>query len=493
MNRILKNLSQSFAFMLCLSLSRDIIAAEPLKLEVTLNATKSYQTVDGFGVNFNPAQWRDGNLESAINLLVDDLGCSMIRFDPTGLAEWLDPSRRDAYGTWPKEYLKEVYTSKMFHDAWASFRALNVKGIEPFFNISGRIPAGLGRKDNPRRLADFDGYAEMLATMLQWARKEEGLRFRFIGPFNETDYGFPEGPRLETDDLIAATDALLKKLDAHKMADIQLILADDSQPSMERTEAILKHPEWKERVRAFGLHTYGDGDEVDASGWNDGLSPHATVLRKVQESSFNHSAGWMTEYGDLDLSGIIENEIGWRSTRRLLKFMNEGYSAGLIWDGFDNLHKHDNAWSTYGILSTDTNHWTYTPKPRYFAARQMFRFVRPGFVRIAVEPMHPPANQDPYAGARDPFRHLLLSAFVYPDRSRFTFIGMNRSEKEIQMTVSLKGIQPGTSFQTVNCFTTSSSSLCQKTGSTVIKEGQFTLKISPNSIFTMTTYKPTGE
>jgi hypothetical protein len=141
-------------------------AQEP-QLSITLDATTTFQTVDGFGVNINPAQWRDGNLKPALDMLVDDLGCTLFRLDPTGLAEWLDPSKRLANGSFAPEYLKEVYTSEVFRDAWATFRALNVKGIKPFLNASGRIPPGLGRVDNPKRLADFDGYAEMVATMVE--------------------------------------------------------------------------------------------------------------------------------------------------------------------------------------------------------------------------------------------------------------------------------------------------------------------------------------
>ena len=147
---------------------------EPLRLSLALDASKTFQTIDGFGVNFNPAQWREGNLQPAITLLVGDLGCTLFRLDPTGLAEWLDPAKRNSDGAWPPAYLQEVYTSKVFRDAWAAFRALNVKGIQPFLNVSGRIPAGLGRQDNPRRLADFDGYAEMVVTMAQWARSFPG-------------------------------------------------------------------------------------------------------------------------------------------------------------------------------------------------------------------------------------------------------------------------------------------------------------------------------
>jgi hypothetical protein len=148
----------------------------------------------------------------------------------------------------------------------------------------------------------------------------------------------------------------------------------------------------------------------------------------------------MTEYGDLDQSGLIEHEIGWRSTRRMLRLLNEGLSAGLVWDAFDNFHEHDAAWSTYGLLATDTNSWKHTPKPRFFAAKQVFRFVRPGFMRVTVNPEKPEAKSDPYAGYRDPFRHLLVCASVSPDHKDFSVVGMSRLEVPCTVSVRLTGL-----------------------------------------------------
>ena len=58
------------------------------KIRLVADAGRTYQTVEGFGVNINPGQWNEGNLKQAIDLLVDDLGSVQFRFDCTGLANW---------------------------------------------------------------------------------------------------------------------------------------------------------------------------------------------------------------------------------------------------------------------------------------------------------------------------------------------------------------------------------------------------------------------
>jgi hypothetical protein len=47
-------------------------------------------------------------------------------------------------------------------------------------------------------LIDYDAYAEMVVSMAAWARNHENLYFSLFAPFNETDFGFPEGPRLSS-------------------------------------------------------------------------------------------------------------------------------------------------------------------------------------------------------------------------------------------------------------------------------------------------------
>jgi hypothetical protein len=458
-------------------------------LAITLDAAITFQTIDGFGVNLNPAQWRDGNLKPALDLLVDDLGCTLFRFDPTGLAEWLDPAKRQPDGQFPADYLKEVYTSKVFRDAWAAFRALNAKGIKPFLNTSGRIPPGLGRKDDPKRLADFDGYAEMVATMVKWAREQEHLQFTMLAPFNETDLGFPEGPKIDQREIVSVVEAVIKHLDAHGLADVKLILMDDAGPSKSRIDQILRHPAWADRVVAFGLHSYGDGDEGDSTGWQGGSSAYGQIAQAVRSSAYAKCPVWMTEYGDLDQSNLIEREIGWRSTRRLLKFLNEGLSAGLVWDALDNFHEHDAAWSTYGLLATDQNSWKYSPKPRYFAAKQVYRFVKPGFIRVATSPTNKLDKADPYANWRDPHRHLLLSAFVSPDRKDFTIVGMSRLEVPCTITVRLAGVDDEALKKPLHPYQTNAELSCQPGEPIDVNNREFSVEIAPRTIFTLSTCK----
>src|SRR6266496_3999068 len=73
---------------------------DPKPFQVMDNAAtfKHVRPLEGFGVNINPALWNNGSLKPAIDYLVDELGCTIFRFDCFGQANWLDPSKRDANG-----------------------------------------------------------------------------------------------------------------------------------------------------------------------------------------------------------------------------------------------------------------------------------------------------------------------------------------------------------------------------------------------------------
>jgi len=318
-------------------------AAEPaLRAAVTIDVATRFQRIDGFGVNLTPAQWRGGALKPTLDLLVDDLGTSLVRLDCYGKADWLDPARRGTDGHWPEAYLAGVYRSRVFAECWDTFRHLTAKGVDVHLNVSGRVPAAWTGPDG-QTLVDFDAYAEMAVSLARWAREKEGLRFTRLAPFNETNLGFPEGPKVRDADVLPAVRAVAKGMDAAGLGDVKLVVACDAPPiERARFSPMLEALDLVGRVSAFSTHTYGDGDEGDATpGWYDGESERAALVKAVAASPHQGASVWMTEYGDLDQTGLVEWQFAWRSARRLMRMLADGFHAALAWDAFDNLHEHD--------------------------------------------------------------------------------------------------------------------------------------------------------
>ncbi|UCC22798.1 MAG: hypothetical protein JSW23_01640 [Planctomycetota bacterium] len=462
----------------------EVLGERPVK-EAVLNAEKEFQVIDGFGANINPAQWREGNLKTAIDLLVDELGGSLFRFDCYGQANWLDPSKRDEEGLYPEAYLEEVYTSKVFKDAWETYRYMQSKGVKLFLNVSGRIPAELAGPDG-EHLVDYDGYAEMVVSLVKWAREREGLEFTLFGPYNETDLGRQEGPRLYLNDCLPATKAIVKKMKSAGLGDVKLMVMDDSWVHLDNLEEFLNDAELAGSIGCFAIHTYGNGLYADGGdSWYLNPSRFKKMTERVSKSRYKECPVWMTEYGDLDQSEEIEFGIAWRSTRRLLRFLNDGVSAGLVWDGYDNYHKHDESWSIYGLLRTDREKWEYAPKRRFYSAKQVFRYVKPGFKRVEVAALKEDRDHI-YYYATNPLRHILMSGFVSPDKGDFTAVGMSTIEHDVFLNMKLEGLSPAASKR-VRYYRTSRDEDCRKVEEIKIKDGSVKVLVKEGSIFTLTT------
>src|SRR5437588_12195510 len=54
---------------------------------IAVNPAERFQTIDGFGVNFNGTYFRDAQ-KPMVDMLIDDLGATIFRLDPYGLLNW---------------------------------------------------------------------------------------------------------------------------------------------------------------------------------------------------------------------------------------------------------------------------------------------------------------------------------------------------------------------------------------------------------------------
>ena len=435
---------------------------------------KHVRPLEGFGVNINPALWNNGSLKPAIDYLVDELGCTIFRFDCFGQANWLDPSKRDANGKYSDTYLTQVYTSKVFEDSWNTFRYLNTKGVQTFFSVSGKTPTAFGSNNT---LSDYTGYAEMVVTMLDWARNKEGLTFSLFSPFNETDFGAPEGPKIINGSITTAIQAVITKLQEHGLNDIKLDVMDDlniAQNNLDRISLILNSASVSPFISKFGFHTYWTPEELNLSmsDWWATKTGYGKVYDNIKKSSYQNCSVWMSEFGHNELTAP-EWDFLWFSTKRLLKALKENFNAGIYWDAFDNYHKHDAAWTTYGLLYTDTVHWTYTPKKRFYALKQVYRYVKPAYEMVSLVPNYS--------------NHTYLLSFVSTDRTNFTIVGMSETGADAQLNINLDSLDVQAYGKKVFLYRTSQNENCSKIQEITQNNKSLTIPLLANSIFTLTT------
>jgi hypothetical protein len=432
-------------------------------LQVSVDPNDAHQVIDGFGVNINPVDhWRDGALAPTVDRLIDDLGATIFRLDPYGFTNWVDPAGRIGPSAMNPERLAEVYRSARVRDAWGMARHLNERGVEFILNVSGVVPPWMCTADG-ETLVDLEAYAELLVSLAAWARNEEGLRFTLFGPFNETDLGPPEGPSLDPGGLANATALVAGRFAAAGLGDLRLVVADQGRYDLDFVRPLADEPALRDVVSVIGMHCYSD-------------IPLSAVPEFLAERGLPGWRYWLTEYGELDQSGEMEWEAAVTSTRRLLQGLRDGARAALVWDAYDNFHGHDDAWTIWGIMRTARHR--YTPKKRYFAAKQVYRFVPPGSRRIGVA-----AGSEPGSGATPS-----LAAFTTEDGG-LTLVGLHEGDAPLVLDIGGLGHLAG---QPADVHVTDPQRACERIASFPLGQ-RLQLGVPGPSVFTLTTVATDGE
>lgn len=433
------------------------------KLDIYINGNRAYQKIDGFGVNINSKYWDQDRLIPTMDLLREDLGATLYRVDIWGKSNWVDPTSQVGPSSLNEANYSAIYQGDIFQRGWAMMRYLNSHGIEPYLTASGDVPTWMLGPDR-KLLADYDAFCEMQVSMVDWAKNKEHLRFTLFGPLNEIDVGSPEGPSVNPVEFAKVLEILDEKLTRRELGDIRLVVPETGFGTSYLKE-ILRIRKLIKRIDVFGLHDYSDIPR----------DQYQEVLDLLKDTSYTNCRLWMTEFGDLEQSGEKEWYVGWWMTSRLFDQLENGFNGALVWDAYDNYHDHDEAWTIYGLLRTGLR--LYTPKKRYYASKQVFRYVLPGFERLEVSSV--PSD-------------LRVLAFANTKRTQFTLVGMNNSYKSYHLNVTLGGFQDNVIAGKVAYFRTSENENCYRIGEIPVRGANYPFtgidaQVSPDSIFTLAT------
>ncbi|MGI9071568.1 MAG: hypothetical protein ACR2JB_09710 [Bryobacteraceae bacterium] len=450
-------------------------SAEDLRsAQIQVDVSQRFQSIDGFGVNFNGTYFRDAQ-KPMIDMLINDLGATIFRLDPYGLSNWeaANDDNDAKHMNW--EYYNDRYSIPEFEAAWAAARYLNSRGIRPFLALSGIAPEWMLDKNAPPAKhkigahaqdlskpyhlnpAMYDEFAEEVVSLAVYARTKAHIDFKYFGPINETDCYPAEGPRIDPDEAPRALNAIVHRLRQEGLGDVRLVVAEQCDLQNNYIGPILESNDLMNQVGAFGFHSYG----------SDSLTPQVGRLNRTKYAPFVRV--WLTEYGDLnDLDRSAANDwtgFSLAAARRALRAINEGASATLFWDAYDNYHEHYPRFTYYGLMQ-NADH-VYSPKKRYYAAKQLYHFVRPGARRIA-------SSTDS--------SNLLLSAFYDGARGEVVLVGVKQggpNRAEIHLTGLDRLPARWDLYQTTQQLN------CVKTDEIGVKDGVVQVDLPGDSIFTL--------
>ncbi len=380
------------------------VVAQPLETDVQIDAGIRYQTIDGFGVNINAAWWLDGEyrdanvVRPAVDMLIDSLGATIFRvvIEET---DWEVANDDKDPENFNMPCYNRVFSGQRFRGTWSTLHYLNQRGISDrlIINFMGAPPAAdpLAKPDPARSwMGDInysidpsmeDEFVETITAFLYYARNTEKIDFNLVSPMNETDIvsstkgpehpdGIVEGPNMpDAVQYVRVLRKFAEKLDRIGMGDVRLIAPDAAGDKLFNAcfVEILKDQYLVEKLAGWGVHQYGK----DAANYRNTIANNQNPVGTY----------WVTE------TAGINNLIGQ---------LDDNAAGHLFWDGFDCVYQHGRR-NGYG--SNPPNDWVFwekeqgrpllafnqpdqswSPRKQFYEFSQLFKFVKPGAVRIGA-------------------------------------------------------------------------------------------------------------
>ena len=439
-------------------------------VSVTIDGSQARQVIEGFGANINHRSWNDKDLEPVLDALIDRAGMTLFRviFDK---ADWEAVNDDSSPTVMNWSYYNQIYSTSDFQKMWDLSAYLNRRGVTDglMFNFQGIGPSWMGGGTlTPGYEAEW---AEMVASLLTYARNTQHLQFSLVGPANEPDI-VPQGIQMTAEQYVSALSALANLLDANGLSDVRLVGPDRGYTSTAWLSAMMENPVIMAKLAHFGLHSYED----DASG-------SAGIYDFLHQSAYPDRTYWMTEFNawcescERNQGGTNSWEYASSAARYLLYHLAYGASAAMVWEGYDSQYNYysPGQWSYWGLFAVDNTNAvpkTYTPRKIFYTLAQFSKFIRPGAQQIDVSPWATPPP---------------ALAFYHHESGQLTLTGINPNSEARMLSGILTNLPRVASLDLY--YTDSTTNLCQS-ASFPVTDGYFEAFVPPNCVFTLVGFDP---
>jgi MYXO-CTERM domain-containing protein len=344
---------------------------------LTVDGAKTLQTMDGMGININVNSWNGGELEPALDLLVDVHGSSLVRVirDPM---DWVPSEASIApLHALDETTLKQIYETPRMQDIWSTIAYLNKKGVGGrgvILNFMGWTPkwlGGSGAYGAPSHITPGkEGeWATMVASLVYYGRKKRNLDFLLLSPLNEQDWNCLEGPCLDSAQYRTALEKLVAELDSMGLSDIRLVGPDCAGSTAGYLPAMMASSPVAAKTDRFGLHLYGG-----AASPGTAYPGKSYWLTETAASCSNCDTAGTPAQGEWAFASQTNDQV--------LDDLDNGLTGVLLYDGYDSFYYHHDSLGFWGLLSYASK--AYAPRKRFYANAQLAHFIRPGFVGIGT-------------------------------------------------------------------------------------------------------------
>lgn len=401
--------------------------AEPQ--EVTIDAAKRYQMIEGFGTSLRTWEEKYRSLYGGREFqraYAEEAGCAMLRVSLDGsvpsepIEDWREISHRDFDAPGPgsrtrllTEFARGVRRFNpdlrvigtvwsppawmKFNDAMTDERSAAIQGND-YKDVRNRV-----------RPKYYRHFAQWVAEMAKLYRAE-GVPLYAVSPGNEVMFTQKfESCVWSAEDYAKIVGMLGRTLEREGLEEVKVFGPETmtghnwSLANPIYVKKLMGDPEAAEQLDLFATHGYPHGFEADPAGGN--AKPFWKLIRRYERPY------WITEGGTRGhdwpepLTGIaaqIHNSL-----------VRGGVSAFLAWQITDQEK------SSAALMVMDR------PTRKTNAAQHYFRLVRPGAVRIAAQPA---------------YGRVMASAYRHPEAGTLTAVLINPGDQA--QSVRLRFVRP---------------------------------------------------
>jgi glucuronoarabinoxylan endo-1,4-beta-xylanase len=430
---------------------------------VTVDGSIRYQKIDGFGGSGAYYEGLLRNLQEpkrtgAANLLFSDLGTSIYRLRAWTKIESVNDDNDPNHFNWA------TFNFDTDEDqVWNAIQAKN-RGVNKFLASVWSPPGWMkdtGNETNGGSLLPsmYSEFAEWLAAYVIGYQKYHNITIGWISIQNEPDFATPLWETCtytpaQMRDVIKVVGA---KFSAEGIS-TKIVIPETSGSSKAPgyISTIMSDPEAAQYVEVFANHLY---DIVDFFSPDAGISSLQAVARYGTQYD---KPIWQTEYSISSYPDVAAQAGTFREALFIAQHIHnvltfENASAYLVWELFWH--------SGTGLISISPDGTNYAVTPKFYAAKQYFKFISSGLRRIGAVANNP---------------NILASAYMNETNGKVTIVAINKGQNSITTTFSLRNAVTASFKQ----YRTSISENCAYIGEIAVSNNSFNASLPPESITT---------
>lgn len=426
-------------------------------VDVTVDGGQKFQTISALGADINPKSWDNGDLQPALDLLVDQEGMKTFRVG-VDMIDWESTNDNSDPHTFNWDYYNPIYSGQTsfdtqyagsnFADTWSVIDYLHHKGIPDSgieLSFMGPGPSWMG--GSSLASGEEDEFVEEVLSAAYYGYSH-GHTFGLFSPDNEMDISANEGVTMSDTQYADILNRLAGRMDALGLRGVKLV-GPETCCVVDYADPMKSYPTLMADLAHFDFHNY-NGDDNGAAGAVAGTGKDF----------------WISEYANFD---------------QTFTYLDQGAAGLQMWEAYDSVYNHavlndhgsdpGNDSLTFGdipLIAYDTTSGTYTPRDEFYHFGQLFKWVPIGAQRI-------------YAHSGN--SNVKVEAFQDPATARLTLVGKNDADSAQTLSIALNNLAAATTFQ---YYETNSGSHMAQRADVPVTANSATVTVAANTTFTLT-------